>query len=198
MSSLFDLSKFMLSSVVSEWLNSEEVCLLDSAICNSTERNSFLRNLQNNKVSCSKLLKSLPMELYMQWIASRSLEARTLNVNSSCLKILCAEYGTHLVNLKVICLDGIAKNFDSESFGRIVIFGCYGKVCDEMLSIHYNSFPSLRTLILTISEFRVLEELPTGCFPQLEVLNCFLGEVGESDCPCELNNVRKMLTSRPA
>ncbi len=79
------LSKYVLVSVLSDWLNVDEFCALDCAVCNTISRPLFLA-LHHIKVAQQR--QNTAQSSFLYWVKLRNIYLTSLSAKSSDIQIL--------------------------------------------------------------------------------------------------------------
>ncbi len=79
--SIINLPKYILLSICNDWLEPCDVGLLDCGLCNSVERQTFLKLLESMKVS--SLEDSYATRSYLLWLSACKVKVFDLSLKSN-------------------------------------------------------------------------------------------------------------------
>src|SRR4051812_4988258 len=69
---LLKQSKYLSIPILCEWLNVDVLCLFDSALCNHTDRPTFLNWIGVENVKFQGFFEVVVFTSYLEWIALRN------------------------------------------------------------------------------------------------------------------------------
>jgi hypothetical protein len=78
MSPLHDLSKFIVLPIYVEWMETKDLCRIDTATCNKTERDHFLNSVSNENIQYVGMLDNIASKDYLSWASNRGVRVTNL------------------------------------------------------------------------------------------------------------------------
>ncbi len=167
MSFLPALPKYLLLDVCQRWLQLNELCFLDSAICNSFDREPFSEKVFLEAFIFKEFESSKPLSNYLKWLGYRNLTVETLNL---VVKIYDSEavldhhFSKKALN-KIKKLTIISCDMGSDEIVKSLLSSC--------TSLNEINFPTNHNVYDTILNDSLIDFIVNTHGSQLEVLNLF-------------------------
>src|SRR5688500_7225519 len=102
MSAVQRLSKFIVLPIYSKWLDVTEFCLVDSALCNITERKHFSNLIRLENVQFIGITHSSALNSFVKWVVIRQLALSEINLRDKQLELISSEVLLLLGKLRVL------------------------------------------------------------------------------------------------
>ncbi len=176
---LFDvLPKYIVIPILADWLNTEDVCNLDSALCNKRFRPIMLTYIAHEKVSFEGLSDLKKPCYYIHWLKIRKISVRQLFINKVSISQL-----KEVLNSRISTSDKL-QNLTISLSGNL----------STHLTLLESSFSNLTSLTLDHCVGLSLEYVKRVSFPLLGHLSVAAGDILDTLIELIAANSRQIAT----